>query len=172
MQENAYFRLPETQRIMLDILFVYCRLNPDVSYRQGMHEILAPILFVVESDAIDLGQSSKAMGEDALIKGIFDAAHIEHDAFTLFGQVMQSAKNFYEQTTHQGAEKSIVSRSTKIFSDLLRLVDAELAPTPRASRHRTSSLLDPMDQTNLWKRVRVRRFAYHLGRYLCRGPDT
>ena len=127
MQENEYFRLPETQRIMLDILFVYCRLNPDVSYRQGMHEILAPILWVVESDAIDLGEASKAMGEDALIKGVFDAAYIEHDAFALFGQIMQSAKNFYEQTTHQGAENPIVSRSRKIFTDLLPLVDAELA---------------------------------------------
>lgn len=127
MQETPYFRLPETQRTMLDILFVYCRLNPDVSYRQGMHEILAPILWAVESDAIDLGQSSKAMGEDALIKDVFEAACIEHDAFALFGQIMQSAKNFYEQTTHQGAENPIVSRSRKIFTDLLPLVDAELA---------------------------------------------
>ena len=127
MQENEYFRLPETQGIMLDILFVYCRLNPDVSYRQGMHEILAPILWVVEQDAIDLGQSSKTMGEDAIIKDVFDSGCIEHDAFALFGQIMQSAKNFYEQTTHQGAENPIVSRSRKIFADMLPLVDNELA---------------------------------------------
>lgn len=127
MQEHAYFRLPETQRIMLDVLFIYCRLNPDVSYRQGMHEILAPILWVVESDAIDLGESSKAMGEDALIKDVFDGTYIEHDAFALFGQTMQSAKNFYEQTTHQGAENPIGSRSRKIFTDMLPLVDPELA---------------------------------------------
>ena len=127
MPEIPYFRESDTQRIMLDILFVFCRLNPDISYRQGMHEILAPILWVVENDAIELGQSSKTMGEDATIKSVFDAAHIEHDAFTLFCQVMQSAKNFYEQTTHQGAENPIVVRSGKIFTEMLPLVDGQLA---------------------------------------------
>lgn len=127
MPEIPYFREPETQRILLDVLFVFCRLNPDISYRQGMHEILAPILWAVENDAIELGESSKTMGEDATIKSVFDAAHIEHDGFTLFCQVMQSAKNFYEQTTHQGAENPIVVRSGKIFADLLPLVDPELA---------------------------------------------
>ena len=75
--------------MLLDILFIFCKLNPDVSYRQGMHELLAPVLWVVSKDAIDLGQSSKAMGEDAVIKAIFDAEHIEHDTFAVFGEVMQ-----------------------------------------------------------------------------------
>ena len=36
---------------MLNILFCYARENPDVSYRQGMHELLAPILFVLHSES-------------------------------------------------------------------------------------------------------------------------
>ena len=127
MPENLYFRQPDTQRIMVDILFIFCKLNPDVSYRQGMHEVLAPILWVVERDAIDLGLSSKAMGEDAIINGVFDAEHIEHDTFALFAQVMQTAKNFYEQTTTSGRENPMVVRSRRIFSDLLLQVDERLA---------------------------------------------
>lgn len=127
MPENMYFHEPATQRMMLDILFIFCKLNPDIGYRQGMHELLAPILWVVDRDAIDLGQSSKAMGEDALIKAVYDSEHIEHDAFALFGQVMQSAKNFYEQTTHTAAENPIVSRSKRIVSEMLPQVDVELA---------------------------------------------
>ena len=73
MPENLYFRQPDTQRMLVDILFIFCKLNPDVSYRQGMHELLAPILWVVERDAIDLGHGSKAMGEDATIKTVFDS---------------------------------------------------------------------------------------------------
>src|ERR1700742_1359870 len=98
MPEHLYFRQSDTQRILLDILFIFCKLNPDVSYRQGMHELLAPTLWVVERDAIDLGQSSKAMGDDATIVIVFDPEYVEHDAFALFSQIMQSAKNFYEQT--------------------------------------------------------------------------
>lgn len=64
--------------MLLDILFIFCKLNGDVGYRQGMHEIAAPILWVVENDAIQIGGSSRTMGQDALIKTAFDAEYIEH----------------------------------------------------------------------------------------------
>lgn len=80
MPENPYFRQPETQRMLLDILFIFCKLNGDVGYRQGMHEIAAPILWVVENDAIQIGESSRTMGQDGLIKTFFDAEFIEHGA--------------------------------------------------------------------------------------------
>jgi TBC1 domain family protein 5 len=127
MPENLYFRQPDTQRMMLDILFVFCKLNPDLGYRQGMHELLAPMLWVVERDAVNLGQSSKAMGEDAVIRAVYDADHIEHDAFALFGQVMQNAKSFYEQTTHAAADNPMVLRSKRIVFDMLSKVDRELS---------------------------------------------
>jgi len=113
--------------MMLDILFVFCKLNPDLGYRQGMHELLAPMLWVVERDAVNLGHSSKAMGEDAVVRAVYDADHIEHDAFALFGQVMQNAKNFYEQTTHAAVDNPMVLRSKRIVFESLSKVDAELA---------------------------------------------
>ncbi|KAK4554905.1 hypothetical protein LTR86_008053 [Recurvomyces mirabilis] len=127
MPENHYFRQPPTQQKLLDILFVWSKLNQDVSYRQGMHELLAPILWVVDRDAIDLGQSSKAHGEDATVRVVFDAENVEHDAFALLSRVMQSAKGFYEGTTHQAGENPIVVRSRRIFEEMLPLIDSELA---------------------------------------------
>ncbi|KAK5111012.1 hypothetical protein LTR62_005387 [Meristemomyces frigidus] len=127
MPENHYFRQPSAQQKLTDILFVWSKLNQDVSYRQGMHELLAPILWVVDGDAIDLGQSSKAHGEDANVSIIFDAESVEHDAFALFSRVMQSAKSFYEGTTHQASENPIVQRSQKIFEGFLPLIDPELS---------------------------------------------
>lgn len=35
---------------MVNILFCYARENPAMCYRQGMHEILAPLLFVLHCD--------------------------------------------------------------------------------------------------------------------------
>ena len=92
-----------------------------------MHELLAPMLWVVERDAVNLGHSSKAMGEDAVIRAVYDADHIEHDAFALFGQVMQNAKNFYEQTTHAAVDNPMVLRSKRIVFESLSQVDPELA---------------------------------------------
>lgn len=34
----------------MNILFIYAKENPSLLYRQGMHEILAPILFILYSD--------------------------------------------------------------------------------------------------------------------------
>ena len=58
MPDESYFRQTHTQRMMLDILFVFCKINQDVGYRQGMHELLAPILWVVEHDSLDSVQGS------------------------------------------------------------------------------------------------------------------
>ena len=37
---------------MTDILFIFAKLTPEVGYRQGMHELLAPILWTVDYDSL------------------------------------------------------------------------------------------------------------------------
>ena len=44
----SYFRLSATHDTMTDILFIFAKLTPEVGYRQGMHELLAPILWTVD----------------------------------------------------------------------------------------------------------------------------
>jgi TBC1 domain family protein 5 len=143
MPEDQYFRQPVTQQMLLDILFIYCKLNQDVGYRQGMHELLAPILFVVERDAIDSesGDVQSSMEtEDSLIQETLDARYIEHDAFTIFSLLMQHAKSFYElgdSGRKEGAaiigipstpgQSPIVERSKRIHEHYLAKVDPELA---------------------------------------------
>ncbi|KAF2433086.1 RabGAP/TBC [Tothia fuscella] len=145
MPENIYFRQPETQQMMLDVLFVYCKLNPDVGYRQGMHELLAPILWVVERDAIDAGKDGERKGkegegEDAgieVLKTVLDGSFVEHDTFTLIGIIMQTAKGFYDPATEAAigtsrgrageSESAILMRCRRIFHTLLPQVDPALA---------------------------------------------
>ncbi|KAL8885016.1 MAG: hypothetical protein Q9192_006721 [Flavoplaca navasiana] len=137
MPENLYFREPATQSMLLDILFIYCKLNPDVGYRQGMHEVLAPILWVVSRDAVDLAVSKPTFGdqnpEHRLICESFDGHYVEHDTFTLFGTIMQTVKSFYEVGTIPNLPSSassnspIVERSRRIHEVYLRQADAELA---------------------------------------------
>lgn len=45
-----FFRQSEMQTHMANILFAYARANPHICYRQGMHELLAPLLFVMHAD--------------------------------------------------------------------------------------------------------------------------
>jgi TBC1 domain family protein 5 len=140
MPENVYFRQPATQNILLDVLFVYCKLNPDVGYRQGMHELLAPILWVVERDAVE-SEERNSSGKDVALRTVFDSRYIEHDAFTIFGLVMQTAKTFYDpaaDTRLQNTagrsrgravenESAMLVRCRRIFKSILPRVDPALA---------------------------------------------
>ena len=144
MPEEPYFRQQDTQRIMLDILFIFCKINQDVGYRQGMHELLAPILWVVEQDAIDYGNDcdqNSGADTDSLLKQTLDPAYIEHDAFTLLSLIMRPAKSFYElgepdrrsstpstgTGTPQHGTSPIVERSKRIHEVFLARLDPGLA---------------------------------------------
>lgn len=132
MPETAFFRSVEVQAMLLNVLFVYCKINADLGYRQGMHELLAPILWVVHHDAASVQGSSSAQQDKVLIE-ILDPQYVEHDAFSLLCIVMQTAKSFYETTsgTQQSpgsrGDSPIVERSKRIHEEFLSKADPELA---------------------------------------------
>jgi TBC1 domain family protein 5 len=123
-----------TQKLLLDILFIYSKLNQDIGYRQGMHEILAPVLWVVERDAIK-DTDEEAVNETAngdWMAQMLDSKFVEHDTFTLFCVIMQTAKAFYEvgeqgQVTSSQGTSPIVVRSRRIHHEILGVVDPQLA---------------------------------------------
>ncbi len=107
-----------------------------------MHELLAPILWVVEQDAINYegeGDQGSSVDEDPHLKQTLDPAYIEADAFTLLSLVMRTAKSFYElgepdrrlstagASTPQQGVSPIVERSKRIHEVYLAHLDPELA---------------------------------------------
>ncbi|KAI5295693.1 hypothetical protein KEM52_000518 [Ascosphaera acerosa] len=144
MQDNHYFRDPRTKRRMLDILFVWAKVNPEIGYRQGMHELLAPVLWVVDADAVGVQTEPQPWGDDETLLTTLDSRFLEHDSFTLFAAVMQNVKVLYEHGDGQSSgggisgssssgsdgtpyEASIVGRSRRIHEVLLFKADYELA---------------------------------------------
>lgn len=51
-----FFRENDVQQRLTDILFIYCKLNHDVSYRQGMHELLAPFYWILATESLNTSQ--------------------------------------------------------------------------------------------------------------------
>lgn len=135
LQDNHFFREPSTKAKMLDVLFIYTKLNPDLGYRQGMHELLAPVLWVVERDSIEkksLQSMSDDQSYDDLMLQVLDETFIEHDAFTLFCTIMQVARVYYEPGEQRsGAGQMdvapIVNRCQYIHQGLLTVADEGLA---------------------------------------------
>ncbi|OBT53667.1 hypothetical protein VE04_04642 [Pseudogymnoascus sp. 24MN13] len=142
MPDEPYFRLPETQKTLLHILFIYCKINQDIGYRQGMHELAAPILLAMQRDALaPIAPEGSVLSDDGdrLMFTTLDASFIEHDSFTLFNLIMRTAKSFYElgepdkrlnagsTSSSQYGSSPIVQRSKQIHEVLLAQVDPELA---------------------------------------------
>jgi TBC1 domain family protein 5 len=127
MPESDYFRDPRIQKLLLDVLFVWCKLNPDIGYRQGMHEILAPLVWVLEADSVEL--TAAEPNHTSVVGEVVDHRYVEHDAFTLFARIMQTAKSFYEQADKKSedGEAPMIVRSRHILDVLLPSVDPELA---------------------------------------------
>ena len=128
--------------MILDVLFVYCKTNPTRGgYRQGMHELLAPIIHVLESDAVDRSAADvqRLKDIDETMLDILDYSFIEHDAYLLFSNLMEYAQSFYEISGPAKAPagqpalrqhdqtSSIVERSKFIHEVCLAKVDPELA---------------------------------------------
>ncbi|KAF3155731.1 hypothetical protein TWF106_000723 [Orbilia oligospora] len=147
--DTEFFRSADVQVTLSNVLFVWSKLNPDTSYRQGMHELAAPVYWVIHSDAIEerldsekpdgeftsvsVSTPGKADKENIMIE-LLDAKYIEHDTFSLFQKIMLFAKSWYEMG--HGEEKTvggvpasspIVRKSEYIHEGLLGVVDPELA---------------------------------------------
>jgi TBC1 domain family protein 5 len=100
-----------------------------------MHELLAPILWVIHGDAVDgkvLEESSAKEEGDDLMLQLLNADYVEHDSFALFCSVMQTTRVYYEHNKERSAngqmdEIPIVNQCQHIHQNLLTTTDLELA---------------------------------------------
>ncbi|KAJ4392411.1 hypothetical protein N0V85_007078, partial [Neurospora sp. IMI 360204] len=129
LPDDPLYHQDSVQAMILDILFLYCKLNPGVGgYRQGMHELLAPIVHVLTQDALDRKTVAADKEVGPLMLDMLDSAYVEHDAYTIFSMLMARASAFYEVGSDKtGEQNTIVEKSRHIHDELLMQVDPELA---------------------------------------------
>ncbi|GAU25340.1 hypothetical protein TSUD_376040, partial [Trifolium subterraneum] len=58
-EHGSYFQTPGCQGMLRRILLLWCLKNPECGYRQGMHELLAPLLYVLQVDLERLSEVRK-----------------------------------------------------------------------------------------------------------------
>lgn len=121
MPEMEFFRAEEVQQKLSDVLFIWCKEYPEIGYRQGMHEICAVILWVVEQDAVEdegstLGEVGRVCGRDSVVP----------DTYLLFERVMRNLREWYEVGEGNGEGNTIVEMSKRVHEELLGRFDPEL----------------------------------------------
>ncbi|CAD7084937.1 unnamed protein product [Hermetia illucens] len=91
-----FFRKPLIRDTMTNILFNYAREHPYMCYRQGMHEILAPILFVMHSDHQALQHVQEVTKDiDPILADVLDPQYLESDCYCIFSRVMSKIESYY-----------------------------------------------------------------------------
>ncbi|PKA57866.1 hypothetical protein AXF42_Ash012405 [Apostasia shenzhenica] len=55
-EDGSYFQTPACQTMLRRILSLWCLRHPECGYRQGMHELLAPLVYVLHVDLDYLSQ--------------------------------------------------------------------------------------------------------------------
>eukprot|EP00039_Didymoeca_costata_P014653 m.239350 g.239350 ORF g.239350 m.239350 type:complete len:762 (-) comp16067_c0_seq1:7335-9620(-) len=145
--EIEFFRNDQVQEDLLNILFCYSRLFPELSYKQGMHELLAFIYMVVYEDKCDSSDPEFANYPEQM-KVVLDAKYVAHDAFLMFSKIMDVATSWFmqnkskprrgkkkispvDQTPFQGpasesASSEILIKLDRIHKVLLKNYDPEL----------------------------------------------
>ncbi|CAL1537822.1 unnamed protein product [Lymnaea stagnalis] len=93
--EVEFFRGTKMGDMMIDILFCYSRECATNSYKQGMHELLAPLIFVLHCDHQAFLHACEIESVLDIIKEVMDPTYLEHDAYTMFCQVMETVEPWY-----------------------------------------------------------------------------
>ena len=92
--DAGYFRDPEVQSDLTNILFIYSLQNPILGYRQGMHELLALLYYACDFDSISEEQAVRLQNRE--LGDLLSRAWVTADAYTLFLAVMRGVGRWYE----------------------------------------------------------------------------
>ncbi len=116
--EHEFFAQKELRALMLRVLFVYAKEHAELGYRQGMHELLANVVYLLE-------QEKRHESSDEAVHELLPRTQLEHDAYALFSGLMQRQRDYY--TVSKSGGNAIIAKSAEVQDTLLAKHDAQLA---------------------------------------------
>ena len=134
---DEYFQQPDRAKILLNVLFIWAEENPNTAgYRQGMHEIVAPLLMALEaeryfwSEAVHDKSKSESSSNDGpdgdIIPYFSNAKYTECSLYWLFDNIMQDLDYLYEPPSQTGEQPGVVQFCTQVQEKMLRALDPDL----------------------------------------------
>jgi TBC1 domain family protein 5 len=147
---DAFFERPDVQAVMHRILFVWASCHPQISYRQGMHELLAPLLFTnwVEAEEAATAASEPDEGvapkDDAnnpvraLLVALLRRENVEVATWVAFSRLMTATSAYFEPGT--GMRPSTEPPTTPLLRRCSLIQDERLRAADPALHARMISL--------------------------------
>ncbi|XVE98853.1 hypothetical protein REPUB_Repub03eG0144300 [Reevesia pubescens] len=106
-EHGSYFQTPGCQGMLRRILLLWCLGHPECGYRQGMHELLAPLLYVLHVDVEHLSEVRK-LHEDHFIDK-FDGLSFEENDVTYNFDFKKFLDSMEDEIGSQGNSKKVRS---------------------------------------------------------------
>uniref|UniRef100_A0A0B8RTH7 TBC1 domain family member 5 n=1 Tax=Philothamnus irregularis TaxID=1899461 RepID=A0A0B8RTH7_9SAUR len=103
--EMQYFQEENVRKILTDILFCYARENEQLLYKQGMHELLAPIVFILHCDHQAFLHASEAAQPSEEMNILLNPDYLEHDAYAMFTHLMKTAERWFSTYEHDSQKE-------------------------------------------------------------------
>lgn len=94
--DMEFFRQTEMQGLLIDVLYNFACENPHLSYKQGMHELLAALLYVLHTDSQICLINREANYANETIATLLDPKYLEHDVHQLFCALMKFIETWYQ----------------------------------------------------------------------------
>ena len=111
--ESGFYQSDGVQQLMLNVLLVWAKCNPQYEYRQGMNELLAPIVLTVFKD------NKSASWQDGLLGELLDRHYAEHDIWALFNTLMEVMAPFFAKIDSSSGSKGFLRPRAQDTNDLL-----------------------------------------------------
>ncbi|CAF5192263.1 unnamed protein product, partial [Rotaria magnacalcarata] len=93
-QEISFFRQKHVLNLLLNVLYIHSRhYGESLPYRQGMHEILAVIVYLIHLESTTVNEYSDS---NELMKQLYDSKYLAHDAFAIYEKIMEHLQPFYD----------------------------------------------------------------------------
>ncbi|XP_010490415.1 PREDICTED: uncharacterized protein LOC104768187 [Camelina sativa] len=103
----CYFQTPVCQGMLRRILLLWCLKHPEYGYRQGMHELLAPLLYVLHVDIMRLSEVRKDYEDNFTDR--FDSLSSEERDITYTFDFNKFMDSMDDEIGSQGYSKKIKS---------------------------------------------------------------
>eukprot|EP00927_Polykrikos_kofoidii_P070715 TRINITY_DN67119_c0_g1_i1.p1 TRINITY_DN67119_c0_g1~~TRINITY_DN67119_c0_g1_i1.p1 ORF type:complete len:444 (-),score=54.69 TRINITY_DN67119_c0_g1_i1:570-1901(-) len=120
--DDDFFTVDSRRRVLHRVLYVWAACHPASSYRQGMHEVLAALVLVLERDVdrIALGEIELGSSDLSVLSVLASLEYIEADAFAIFERLMKHLELWYSGV-------DCVHACEHVQGDLLGHADPHLA---------------------------------------------
>lgn len=137
---------------LTNILYLYSVSVPEIGYRQGMHELLAPLYFAVDYDSIP--ETTDTV--DADLKEVCSRTWVAADAWALFLSIMHGVSRWYEWREPEDA--SVAGLSSPLANHVQLNPNGKvemkpyIAPIVQVCNHIQGTLLRTVDPA-LWQKI-------------------